>query len=265
LTEAQRVYVARYCERLREALNEEDDGKHIIDMDAVADAVGKDKIEKPPFYYVEQRQQNRYSCNECGEFNDIIGRFGYCSGCGTRNDLHELKEKILPEIRARINDDGPLPTCLKDIASAFDSFVAQYTRQLIQNIPLKPSRRNRIDKMRFHNLEPVEKELREAFDICIFDGIKDSDQKFATKMFCRRHVHEHNGGEVDEKYLAETGDTSVRIKQSLREDKGDVHRFADLVGKMANNLHEGFHEIFPPENGSIKRHAEYKKRMAAAR
>ena len=47
LTEAQRVYVARYCERLNNALAQEDDGKHIIDMDAVADAVGKDKIEKP--------------------------------------------------------------------------------------------------------------------------------------------------------------------------------------------------------------------------
>lgn len=36
LTEAQERYVAQYCERLTQALAEEKDGEHVIDMDAVA-------------------------------------------------------------------------------------------------------------------------------------------------------------------------------------------------------------------------------------
>jgi hypothetical protein len=36
----------------------------------------------------------------------------------------------------------------------------------------------------------------------------------ATRFFQRRHVYEHNGGEVDEKYLGDSGDTSVRLKQA---------------------------------------------------
>jgi len=47
------VTFCKYCQRLREAISDEKDGDHVIDMDAVADAAGKD-IEKPPFYYSEE-------------------------------------------------------------------------------------------------------------------------------------------------------------------------------------------------------------------
>ena len=54
LTKAQQVYAARYCMTLFEALGAEADGDHVIDMDAVADAVGK-AMNKPPFYYTEEK------------------------------------------------------------------------------------------------------------------------------------------------------------------------------------------------------------------
>ena len=83
-------------------------------------------------------------------------------------------------------------------------------------------------------------------------------------MFHRRHVYEHNGGEVDEKYLAESGDTTVRLKQSLREDPQSVHEFVGLLAKMSRNLHDGFHEIFPPETKPIKEFERRRKLMKSA-
>jgi hypothetical protein len=53
LSDAQRSYVAQYCARLNQALAQIEDGEHVIDMDAVADAVGT-ASEKPPFYYAEK-------------------------------------------------------------------------------------------------------------------------------------------------------------------------------------------------------------------
>ena len=47
LSEAQQRYVEQYCLRLRAALAADQDGEHIIDMDAVADAVGKDGRSRP--------------------------------------------------------------------------------------------------------------------------------------------------------------------------------------------------------------------------
>ncbi|OTP74276.1 hypothetical protein [Caballeronia sordidicola] len=38
-----------------------------------------------------------------------------------------------------------------------------------------------------------------------------------ARWFHRRHVYEHNGGEVDERYLKESGDTTVWLKQHIHE------------------------------------------------
>jgi Zn finger protein HypA/HybF involved in hydrogenase expression len=262
LSTAQRTYVNRYCERLREALSAEDDGTHVIDMDAVADAAGKD-VDKPPFYYAEESQQKQFNCSACGEFNDILGRFVYCSACGTRNDFAELEQSIVPAIRASLNQ-GRIPSdCLKDLGSAFDTLVGQYTSQLIQNRPMRSARRARISKMRFHDLLATRNELLGGFDIDICDGLADAEIAAARKFFHRRHVYEHNGGEVDEKYLRDSGDTGVRLKQRLRETQSDVHEFANLILRLARNIHRGFHDIFEPLKEPIEHHQAEKKRLAA--
>src|SRR5207245_4689203 len=136
-----------------------DDGDHIIDMDAVADAVGKE-VEKPPFYYTEVSQQNKFTCNQCGAYNDILGRFGYCSRCSTRNDLLELEDGTIPRLRERINTGGPYEDCARDMVAAFDSLAAQYARELVNHVPLTPARKALFEGMRFHNLKSVAKKFK---------------------------------------------------------------------------------------------------------
>jgi hypothetical protein len=262
LTTAQRVYVRLYSQKLEEALSAAEDGAHIIDMDAVADAAGKDAA-KPPFYYAEQSQQKQFNCSACGEFNDILGRFAYCSICGTRNDLNEFETTIVPAIRADLNQGGVPSSCLKDIGSAFDTFVGQYVGQLVQNRPMRSARRERLRKMRFHDLAATRKELLGGFDIDICESMTESEIATATRFFQRRHVYEHNGGEVDEKFLRDSGDTSVRLKQTIRETQSGVHEFANLALRMARNLHRGFHDIYEPIKGPIDHHEAEKHRLAA--
>ena len=60
----------------------------------------------------------------------------------------------------------------------------------------------------------VADDLKEVFDIDIFDGIPGADIEFASLMFHRRHVYEHRGGEADEKYISDTRDLSVRVPQT---------------------------------------------------
>jgi hypothetical protein len=176
LTNAQKLYVQQWCQKLREALDEAAAADHVIDMDAVADAAGKEG-EKPPFYYAEESQQNQFNCDACGEFNDILGKFGYCSSCATRNDLQELEAKTTPQIRTRINAGGPYEDCVKDAVALFDSYTDQYVRQLVQLVPMTPARVARFTKMRFHNLRDVAKEINTAFDIDVCDGIGACQQQ----------------------------------------------------------------------------------------
>lgn len=104
LSDAQRRYVEYYCRKLEGALDSGEDGAFVIDMDAVADAVGK-QGEKPAFYVSEESQQHKFKCAACDEFNDVIGRFAYCSACGTRNDATVFKEDMTA-LRGRIATDN---------------------------------------------------------------------------------------------------------------------------------------------------------------
>jgi hypothetical protein len=250
LTQAQRAYLSQYCEVYIQAISSED-GEHDINFDAVADAVNS--IEKPPFYYAEESQQNKFKCDDCGCTVDILGKFGYCSGCGTRNDIQEL-DKTLESIRARINSGEAREGCVRDAVSAFDSTVRQHVEQLANRVPMTEARVNRLENMLFHNVNLVRDELRNTFDIDIFRGIDETDQRFAVRMFLRRHVYEHNGGEADEAYLEQSGDTSVRLKQSLHETQESAHDTVSIVMRMAKNLHDGFHNLFPFDEKRIRRH-----------
>lgn len=262
LSKAQLRFVKHYCEVLMNSLEQIENGDVIIDMDEVADAAGKDAADKPAFYIAEESQQHKFKCHACDGFNDILGRFGYCSYCGTRNDLVEFEDKTVITIRDRLNS-GALPQdCIRDAVSAFDSFVAQYVKQLAEQVPMTANRISRLTKYRFHDLDEVRLIFRDWFDIDICAEMKDTETRKVKTMFYRRHIYEHNGGEVDQKYLDISGDTTVRLKQVIRETQEGAHELLGSLVKMARKLHAGFHELIKVEDEPIRAFEEKKERIA---
>jgi hypothetical protein len=260
MTDGQRSYVQQWCATMHKALQTEVGGRFVIDLDAVADAADAAVTEKPAFYYAEEGQQHSYFCASCNAFNDILGIFGYCTRCGTRNDLHILIESKIPEIRSRINSSGSCESCAKDTVAAFDSFIGQYVEQLVKRVPMTPGRKARLEKVRFHDLQTTERDMRDIFDINITKDVTDDDKAFAKMMFHRRHVYEHLGGEADEKYITDSGETGVRVGQALRESTETAHRIVSIVGKMARNIHAGFHEIIPIDRRPVESFEKWKPR-----
>jgi hypothetical protein len=248
--------VRHYCAVLFDALNG-DDGEVVIDMDAVADAAEKEG-DKPAFFVSEQSQQRKFKCTACDEFNDILGRFGYCSGCGTRNELADFESETVAATREGLNTGTAPEDCLRSAVSSFDSAAAQIVKELVRLVPMTERRRNRLTRQRFHNLDELRKTLRDWFDIDIGDGLDEAEWRFAVRMFQRRHVYEHNGGEVDQRYLDDSGDTTVRLKQRIHETRQDVHTLLGTLVRIVLNLHRGFHELIPPRPERIKMFEERK-------
>ena len=241
LTEKQLKFVEIFCELIGSA----DDGEHVIDMDDIVDVVNKGNT-RPEFYYTGESQQNKFKCTQCETYSDILGRYGYCSHCGSHNGLDELKTEI-NKIRRKISKSEDYETYLKDIVSAFDSFAHNICKQFVLHVPMTSRRQKEWKGKSFHNLSLCEEALRDVFDINIFKNITEEDKKFAILMFHRRRVYEHFGGEVDDKYISQSGDTSVREKQKIHETQETVSRIASLSLKMGKNLYEGFHNILPTE------------------
>ena len=259
LSTAQVSYVQHYCNTLFDALESAEDADVEIDMDTVADAACQG-AEKPAFYISEESQQRKFSCVACNEFNDILGRFGYCSQCGTRNDLAEFEDDIVPAIRARLNAGNAPEDCVRDAVASFDSLTRQIGRQLAALVPMSQRRRQRLLTQGFHDVSDVAESLLTWFDIDIFSGISGRERARTILMFHRRHVYEHNAGEVDQKYLDDSGDTTVRLKQHIHETRQDAHSLLGSLVKMFRNLHKGFHEIFPPLSEPIKAFEEKRSR-----
>lgn len=260
LSIAQQRYVRHYCDVLTTALDDVTDGETLIDMDEIVHTASQGE-ERPAFYVSEQNQQYKFSCVACNEENDILGRFGYCATCGTRNDWDQFTKETILDIRKCLNAGQKPEGQVRDAISAFDTFAAQYAKQLADLVPLTLRRRNKLTSSPFHNLEELAKSLKDYFDIDIFKGISVKDQQFTSLMFHRRHVYEHKGGEVDQKYIEESGDSSVRPKQRISETKDSVHSLLGFLSKMSKNLHEGFHELFPPISEPIKAYEEKKERI----
>ena len=264
LSDAQHRYVQHYCKTLFDALNSAEDGRVEIDMDAVADAACK-YAKKPSFYVSEQSQQRKFNCSACNELNDILGRIGYCSQCRTRNDLAEFENEMIPAIREKLNSGSAPEDCVRDAIASFDSLSRQLGRELAELVPMSQRRKQWLLKKGFHGLLDMAKTLHIWFDIDIFSGVGEGEQARTIVMFFRRHVYEHNAGEVDQKYLDDSEDTTVRLKQHIHETRSDVHKFLGTLVKIFRNLHCGFHEIFPPLNEPIHAFETKKNRVAAYR
>ena len=249
LTPGQLRYVEEYCNRAADAYSSPD-GEYFLNMDEVADAAGTD-APKPYFYYAEQRQQTKFSCHACGAFNDILGRYGYCSTCGSHNGLTEL-DKDLKRIDERIAAGTDLESCVKDSVAAFDSMARKIAKQLARHVPMTEKRTKAWKKRLFHNLRQSRDDLLSVFDIDLYRKVTSDDQTFAERMFHRRHVYEHNGGEVDERYIRDSGDSSVRPGQRIHETKETAARLTPITRQLGANLIDGFHGIFPPEEMAIR-------------
>lgn len=263
MSDAQKRYVAHWCKVLREGLEAAEETDVVIDMDAVADATDQHG-ERPEFYVSEESQQHQFVCSACETCNDIIGRYGYCGVCGTRNDCQDFEQSI-ERIRNSLNKGAEPEDSLKDAVSEFESFIDQTVAELAELATISSHRKNRLAGRRFHNIEEVSTIFAQWFDIDIRNGVSEQEWIDVLKKFCRRHVYEHKGGVVDQRYLDDSGDTTVRLRQRIGEQKEDIHAFMGRLVRIARNVHSGFHDLFPPEEDPIKRLEEKKQRLANRR
>lgn len=95
-----------------------------------------------PEFFVEKARQTKFDC-ACGNHNDILGRFGYCSACGTRNGVTMFEDVTMFEndvdaIRTALNSAS---SALKETADAFVTVGRNCARQLCRFVLMTAARR----------------------------------------------------------------------------------------------------------------------------
>jgi hypothetical protein len=250
-TEGQKKFIQKCCAQVTEAVNADKDGECTIDMDDIADEVSSG-IKPPAFYYAETSQQNKFTCQSCGVFNDILGVYGYCFSCGCRNNLAVCNDEF-EKLSVRLKEGAITPIeCIKNTVSILDSAGVDYVSQLNAHVPMTPGRTRKTRSLKFHDLDYFTETLRMAFDIDLTKNADSSDLNFLKIIFQRRHVFEHNSAVVDQKYLDRSGDKSVKLGQAIRETTQNAERFVNLIASMVHRLHDGFHSILPLNEKAMK-------------
>lgn len=123
--------------------------------------------------------------------------------------------------------------------------------QLVKKSAMTADLRKKWEKRLFHQVKSVAQDLKATFGILLFREVQEADQNFVTRCFARRHVYEHCGGEVDQKYLEDRGEKKLKLGQSIYETQESVGRLVNILEKITENLHRDFHEIFPPQEKAI--------------
>jgi hypothetical protein len=263
LTESQKRYIHYCINQILDCVNSSEPGKSrevVINMDHAVDLDASQP--KPEFYYAEMGLQTEFDCNKCGEYNDIRGRYGYCSNCGWKSNCSDFRAKC-QLIRDGMNSSSFQPdAALRSVVSEFDACCRDFSQQVRNRIPMKPARRKSLEKS-FQDLESDSVSiLKLVADVDLMQNVSDTDKAFVKLMLHRRHVFEHLGGVADNRYIQESGDTNSKVGELLRENRESVHRFVGLLNRMMDNFENDFHEIFPPTEWPIKDHEDRKLRLA---
>lgn len=250
LTPAHRSFLSAVSERLIQAIESDQNGRFDIPLDKIADDVVSTN-EPNPFYFAEVRQQEKFRCSLCGAMNDILGRFGFCSCCGFRNNLDCMKLDI-SSISDSLAQSGLASDAIKNAVSSLEGAGRNLVDQLLDHVPMTAKRQKEASEIRFHQFERFSTALDKIFDIKVDKKISKSERKFISKMFMRRHVYEHSGGVTDEQYLRDSGDTSVRLGQRLHDTNEDALKFSQHMLDIMALLLEGFHDILPVNEEALK-------------
>lgn len=206
---------------------------------------------KNRFQWSEEWGAPNFECPKCKNRYDILGEYAGCPGCGKRNSL-QVFERSITEVEQRFNKADAelkdrherevewerLSRCISD----FEAMARDIQKQL-QFYPATPKRKKDIDSLSFQNILKANDCLLNWFSFEMLFRFPDDDKTFLNRMFNRRHVLTHNGGRIDQEYLDNTGDTSVRLNQKIVVRSNEIRRLIPLLRTIGQNLFQGFESI----------------------
>jgi len=246
ITENQLKYIYAFCNAFIEAYDGDEDVT--LDLDKLNEELPENR---PKWLYSEETQQNNYKCSTCKRKYNILGEYCLCPGCGKPNlsDVFSQKmnefgkqfQKANEEVSDRHDREVEWEKLTRCV-SEFESMANQIRRFLLRH-PATEKRKNSLKSLSFQNILIARDLLKEWYDIDILEGVSETDSNFLNKMFNRRHLFIHNAGQVDQEYLNNTGDTSVRLNQMIRVRSREIRRLIPLVLECGQKLVQGYESI----------------------
>ncbi|MDQ3689400.1 MAG: hypothetical protein M3406_05075 [Chloroflexota bacterium] len=202
--------------------------------------------------YVERATIRSFTCSTKGRRVVTYDLVSFCPYCGSDTPPRPIFDENMAAMTRLLDLIDQMPEEARRDIEAAGGATAQIERALggagaaLQHLATqlheKAGKTVGRDRNPWQNPDRLAKEWRRCFSNDPLASLTSDDQRSLRVGFARRHVLEHNGGRVDQKYLDATGDNGLvgrrlRIRaQSVREFFAAVVRFADNLGAGARDV-----------------------------
>jgi hypothetical protein len=141
--------------------------------------------------YVEREVDTEFECAECSIRFQVYGIFGYCPGCSCENmQIYDANwANIKRKIDSEPDKDRQLRHAYGDLVSTFEVFCNRKAARISQ------------EKGNFQVLFDARKYFKDHVGVDILTNITGNDLLALRRLFQKRHVCIHAGGEITDRYI----------------------------------------------------------------
>ena len=172
--------------------------------------------------YFERKVDTELQCPVCNCQFQIYGLFGFCPACGESNlqvyDTNWIT--IEREVAEADNPDRALRHAYGDLVSAFEIFCAGKAKRLSSQPPS------------FQILFDARRYFKDELAVDILNEIDQTELLALRRLFQKRHVNIHAGGEITERYV-----------RMIPEDKNLLGKKVELSMAELETAAEGMRKI----------------------
>jgi uncharacterized Zn-finger protein len=174
----------------------------------------------------ETSVDSELECPSCATRFQVLGIFGFCPGCRSENLL--LYDANLAIIRQEIatspNPGRQLRHAYGDLVSTFERFCRKEARQ------------QGIEMGRFQNIEHTRRLFKEKGVGDLFAGISGDEKRLIKRVFERRHIHEHNDGIANERYVKNVPEDAALLGKRVELSEQELTSAAHVLRRMLENI-----------------------------
>jgi hypothetical protein len=141
--------------------------------------------------YVEREVDTEFECAECSIRFQVYGIFGYCPGCNCENlQIYDANwANIKRKLETESDKDRQLRHAYGDLVSTFEVFCSRKAKRISQ------------EQGNFQVLFDARKYFKTHAGIDILANIAGDQLLALRRVFQKRHVYIHAGGEITERYV----------------------------------------------------------------
>jgi Zn finger protein HypA/HybF involved in hydrogenase expression len=141
--------------------------------------------------YVEREVDTEFECAECSIRFQVYGIFGYCPGCSCENmQIYDANwANIKRKLDSEPDKDRQLRHAYGDLVSTFEVFCNRKAARISQK------------KGNFQVLFDARKYFKDHVGVDILANITGNDLLALRRLFQKRHVCIHAGGEITDRYI----------------------------------------------------------------